>query len=169
MQHDSFQVAPARASSALITCAARSGFRKRCAAARPTRKFCAFACDGPFAVGRAQLAPWLQSLGQPLGCHKPRRELQRTITMPNPSTTPNQERLQRQLEDLQTLKDQIRVDLHLAKMDLQDEWKNIERRLPDRATFAAELKTTTAEIADALAEELRRFRDRLRKNIDRQA
>jgi hypothetical protein len=86
------------------------------------------------------------------------------MTMPNATST-NQERLQQRLEDLKTLKDQIRVDLHLAKMDLQDEWKSLEQRLPDRATVASELKSATTEMFDNLADELRRFRDRLRKNV----
>ena len=80
--------------------------------------------------------------------------------------TTNQDRLNQRLEELKTLKDQIRVDLHLAKMNLQDEWKTIEQRLPDRATVAAEVKTATAEMFDSLAEELRRFRDRLRNSVD---
>ena len=74
----------------------------------------------------------------------------------------NQERLHTRLEELKTLKDQIRVDLHLAKMDLRDEWKNIERRLPDPAAVASDLKSVTAEVLDGFAEELRRFRARLR-------
>ena len=73
--------------------------------------------------------------------------------MPNAAPTTNQDRLQQRLEDLKTLKDQIHVDLHRAKMDLQDEWKTIEQRLPDRATVAAELKTATAEMFDSLAED----------------
>jgi predicted alpha/beta superfamily hydrolase len=86
------------------------------------------------------------------------------MTMPNPATSTNQERLQQRLEDLKTLKDQIRVDLQLAKLELQDEWKSLEQRLPDRARVASELKSATAEMVDNLADELRRFRDRLRKN-----
>jgi hypothetical protein len=82
--------------------------------------------------------------------------------MPNQTAATNQERLHQRLEELKTLKDQIRVDLHLAKMDLQDEWKTIEHRLPDPATVAGELKTATADMFDSLAEEVRRFRDRLR-------
>jgi len=82
--------------------------------------------------------------------------------MPNQAATTNQERLRQSIEEIRTLKDQIRVDLHLAKMDLQDEWKTIEDRLPDPATVASELKTATAEVFDSLAAEVRRFRDRLR-------
>jgi hypothetical protein len=82
--------------------------------------------------------------------------------MPTTARTENQERLHHRLEELKTLKDQIRVDLHLAKMDLQDEWKSLERRLPTGAAISAELKTATAEMFDSLAEEVRRFRERLR-------
>jgi DNA repair exonuclease SbcCD ATPase subunit len=82
--------------------------------------------------------------------------------MPDTAATKNQERLQQRLEEIKTLKDQIRVDLHLAKLDLQDEWKAIEQRLPDRASVTAELKTATAELLDGLAQEVRHFRDRVR-------
>jgi hypothetical protein len=78
--------------------------------------------------------------------------------------TPTQERLRDGIEELKTLKDEIRVDLHLAKMDLRDEWKRLERRLPDAATLASEVKALTVDMIDNLTEELRRFRKRLRES-----
>ncbi len=75
----------------------------------------------------------------------------------------NEDRLRGGMDELATLKDQIRVDLHLAKMDLRDEWKDIERRLPDPSTVAADVKTYSAQLIEDLAGDLRRFRDKLRK------
>jgi chromosome segregation ATPase len=77
---------------------------------------------------------------------------------------PTQDRLRDGIEELRTLKDEIRVELHLAKMDLRDEWKRLERRLPDAASLASEMKSLTVEMIDSMAEELRRFRERLRES-----
>jgi CBS domain-containing protein len=58
------------------------------------------------------------------------------------------------------LRDEIRLDLHLASMELRDEWKELERRVPD-GRAVNRLKDFTKEAVDALAEELRQFRTRL--------
>jgi hypothetical protein len=68
------------------------------------------------------------------------------------------------LEELKTLRDQIRVNLHLAGMDMRDEWREIERKLPDPDTAAQQLKEATGDALDKIAGELRRFSERLRKN-----
>jgi CBS domain-containing protein len=69
------------------------------------------------------------------------------------------------LDDLRTLRDEIRVDLHLASMELRDEWKQLEGKLPD-AQAVHRLKEFTKDATDTLAEELRRFRTRLRARRD---
>jgi hypothetical protein len=70
------------------------------------------------------------------------------------------ERLQDAMAELRTLRDEVRLDLHLASMDMRDEWKELEKRLPDGAT-AARLKEMTREALTALTDELRSFRERL--------
>jgi hypothetical protein len=64
------------------------------------------------------------------------------------------------LGELKTLRDEIRLNLHLAGMDLRDEWKEIEKRLPDGAT-AERMKDATKGAVQALTEEVRSFRQRL--------
>ncbi|HEY0712841.1 MAG TPA: hypothetical protein VGF45_09225 [Polyangia bacterium] len=78
----------------------------------------------------------------------------------------NRERLQKGLENLKTLRDEIRLDLHLAGMDLRDEWRALERRLPTASAAAAELKDATTEWLEELSADLRKFRDRLRERRD---
>jgi hypothetical protein len=70
--------------------------------------------------------------------------------------------------ELRTLKDQIRVDLHLAGMDLRDEWRRLERRLPEASDVAEGLKETAAEVLEGLSRELRDFRQRLSRQQDSQ-
>jgi CBS domain-containing protein len=72
--------------------------------------------------------------------------------------------LQGRMNELKTLRDQIRLDLHLAGMDLRDEWKTIERKLPDPGPAYDQIKEASGDALDALADELRRFGARLRQN-----
>jgi L-lactate utilization protein LutB len=67
------------------------------------------------------------------------------------------------MNELKTLRDEIRLGLHLAGMDFKDEWQKIERTLPDLSRTAAQLGDAASETLDRLAAELRRFQDRLRK------
>jgi hypothetical protein len=73
------------------------------------------------------------------------------------------ERWQDAVADLKTLCDEIRVDMHLASMDLRDEWKALEKRLPDGAT-ATRVKEVTREALVSLTQELRSFRERLHES-----
>jgi uncharacterized protein YPO0396 len=73
-----------------------------------------------------------------------------------------EEQLAKRVAELKTLRDEIRVDLHLASMDLKDEWQKIERKLPDPETAVDRLKEATGEALDVLTAELRKFRERLR-------
>jgi CBS domain-containing protein len=70
-------------------------------------------------------------------------------------------RMQDTLAQLKTLRDEIRVDLHLAGMDLRDEWSQLEKRLPD-AGATARLREVTQEAVESLNQELRAFKSRLR-------
>jgi len=62
--------------------------------------------------------------------------------------------------ELKTLRDEIRLNLHLAGMDLRDEWKEIEKRLPDGET-AERMKDATMGAVQSLTQEVRSFRQRL--------
>jgi hypothetical protein len=70
------------------------------------------------------------------------------------------ESLQEAIAELETLRDEIRVNLHLAGMDLRDEWKQLEKRLPDRQS-AERVKDATREAVESLTREVRAFKQRL--------
>lgn len=77
------------------------------------------------------------------------------------------ERLDRELEDLRRLRDELRVKIHLGKKDAQDLWHHLERRMSELEAHARRAAQRTEaplqELADAsrhLTEELRRgYRD----------
>jgi CBS domain-containing protein len=71
------------------------------------------------------------------------------------------ERVQARIEELRTLRDQVRVDVHLAGRELRDEWQQLEKRLPDLTRVADDIKGAASDALDALLEEARRFRSRL--------
>src|SRR5688572_29899191 len=64
------------------------------------------------------------------------------------------------VEERKTLRDEIRVDLHLASRDLRDEWERLEQRIPVKA-LAEDRKEVTFEVADTLAHDLRHLRGKL--------
>jgi len=74
------------------------------------------------------------------------------------------ERLQEALDELKTLRDEIRLDLHLGGMDLRDEWEKLEKRLPDELSVDR-AKDATKEFVEAMAKELRAFKERLRSRV----
>lgn len=77
---------------------------------------------------------------------------------------PLKEKLQERLVELKALRDEIRLDLHLAGMEVRDEWKELESRMPDRNRAAGQLKGATTKTLDKLAGELRQFQARIRKD-----
>jgi hypothetical protein len=70
--------------------------------------------------------------------------------------------LTNRIDELKTIRDEIRLDLHLATMDLKDEWRELERKLPEPRAALERLEETTGHAIDRLVIELRRFRERLR-------
>jgi hypothetical protein len=63
---------------------------------------------------------------------------------------------------LQTLRDQIRVKLHLAGLNLKQQWKKIEPRLEGVEKTAGELSVASrAKVAEAV-KKLEKIRDSLR-------
>jgi len=80
------------------------------------------------------------------------------------------EKLQERFSELKALRDEIRLDLHLANMELRDEWKQIESRLP-ASSAASQLKGATSrakgatsKALDRLAGELKQFQARVRRH-----
>jgi hypothetical protein len=68
------------------------------------------------------------------------------------------ETIRGRMDELKTLRDEIRVDMKLAGMDLRDEWKKLEKRIPETTRLASDIKTLTVEALDEVLAEVRRFR-----------
>jgi CBS domain-containing protein len=83
------------------------------------------------------------------------------------TTSTINEELGRRVEELEKLREEIRVELHLASHDLRDEWEGLERQIPTRALVPGR-KEPTLEAVDTLAHDLRRLREKLwdRKQAD---
>ena len=60
-------------------------------------------------------------------------------------------RIDEMLADLKQQAEQLRVKIHLAKMDASDEWKNLEVKLAKLESKAKELGSVTAEASHDVA------------------
>lgn len=81
--------------------------------------------------------------------------------------TTAREQVEQMKADLQQLRDEIRVKMHLASMDLKDRFQKLE---PDVKAFEHRAEEVTEEVGDELREgwthleaALKRLRDELRQ------
>jgi hypothetical protein len=81
---------------------------------------------------------------------------------PNPTATDIKDEIKKGLDHLRTLRDEVRVKVHLAGMDVKDEWnKKLEPHLFDVEQKAIEASDASRHaVADAV-EKLKKFRDSL--------
>lgn len=75
------------------------------------------------------------------------------------------------IEDLKKTRDEVRVQMHLASMEVQEEWQELEKKMEEFSDKAqqfaddAKLKETGSELGGALAQvgrELKAGFDRIR-------
>jgi hypothetical protein len=67
------------------------------------------------------------------------------------TTTELKNEIQKSLGLMRTLRDEVRVKLHLAGMDAKDEWKKLEPKLQEAERAASEAtEATRTAIADAV-------------------
>jgi hypothetical protein len=59
---------------------------------------------------------------------------------------------------LQTLRDEIRVKVHLAEMEAKDRWKRLE---PEVERLLGKLETATERTVDRMMDKLRKLNDSL--------
>jgi CBS domain-containing protein len=84
-------------------------------------------------------------------------------TMAQQESTSRQ-KIQSGIDELKRLRDEIRQDLRRATRELKDEWRELERKIPDPSTAADQLRGATADVADRVLDELRKFRGRLQRS-----
>lgn len=69
--------------------------------------------------------------------------------------------VQRGLDELRRLRDEIRLDLHLASMDAKEKWEEIEPRIRDVETMAKDISTASRRAVQEVIDSVRRFRESL--------
>ncbi|WP_437765077.1 hypothetical protein WMF27_31870 [Sorangium sp. So ce281] len=69
--------------------------------------------------------------------------------------------LNKSLESLQTLRDEIRVRLHLAGMDAKDAWDKLEPRLLDAEKLAEDASEASRKALREIVEKVKEFRSSL--------
>jgi hypothetical protein len=68
------------------------------------------------------------------------------------------------LGKLKTLRDEIRVDLHLAGMDAKDKWKEMEPKFRDAEKLVQDVSEASGKAMDEMVEHFRTFRDSIRRH-----
>ena len=71
------------------------------------------------------------------------------------------EQIEGLLTELQTIRDEVRVRIHLGGMDLKDTWKEIEPRLEELERQGAEATQKLRDKAAELRDAVRALRDKL--------
>jgi len=66
--------------------------------------------------------------------------------------------LKKGLSQLQTLRDEVRVKLHLANMDLKDQWNKLEPHLADVEKKAADATEASRNLINEAVKKLEKFR-----------
>ncbi|AKT42633.1 hypothetical protein [Chondromyces crocatus] len=83
------------------------------------------------------------------------------------ATEETKSEIQKGLASLYTLRDEIRVRLHLAGMEVKDVWnKTLEPQLLDAEKFAEEVTETSKEKLDALVTRMKEFQASLGESKD---
>jgi hypothetical protein len=65
---------------------------------------------------------------------------------------------------LKTLRDEIRVDIHLASLEAKDKWKELEPVVRDAEKLADEVTDVSRRTMEELVEKLRHFRESVRSH-----
>ena len=83
----------------------------------------------------------------------------------NPSTDQIQQirqQLHDSLQSLRTLRDEIRIDLHLAGMEAKDKWRALEPHFEEAERFAREVSETSRTALEEIVAKYRAFRESLK-------
>ena len=72
---------------------------------------------------------------------------------------PIKHQIQKSLESLTTVRDEIRLQLHLASMDVKDGWAKLEPEAEAAAKMAENATAISHKAIEDIAQKLRAFRD----------
>lgn len=70
------------------------------------------------------------------------------------------------LENLRRLRDEIRLDIHLAGMEARERWQKLEPLVFDAERLAGEVGDAARRAVDELAEHFRTFREHVRAHTE---
>ena len=73
------------------------------------------------------------------------------------------ENMQELIEELRQVRDEIRVQIHLAAADARDEWEELEKKWGHFSAHAEQIGETAAEAAEDIGEALELVGEELRK------
>lgn len=65
------------------------------------------------------------------------------------------------LDDLTTLRDEVRLKVHLAGMEIKDEWRKLEPQIVEVEQAAAKVTEATREALHEAVAKLKKLRDKL--------
>lgn len=85
------------------------------------------------------------------------------------SETEQRRKMKERLEHLKTLRDEIRVDVHLAGMELKERWQELEPKMRDAEQLAGDVSDVAREALDDIVERFRTFRETLRARREQDA
>lgn len=69
--------------------------------------------------------------------------------------------IQRALDELIRLRDEVRLELHLASMEAKEKWDEIEPRILDAEAMAKDISAATRRAIQEVIDSVRRFRESL--------
>jgi uncharacterized protein YhaN len=69
--------------------------------------------------------------------------------------------IEKSLAQMQALRDEVRLKLHLAGMDAKDEWRKLEPQLADVERAAGNLTDVTRHAVEDAVKRLKKLRERL--------
>jgi hypothetical protein len=68
---------------------------------------------------------------------------------------------------LERLRDEVRLDMHLARMDARDQWKKLEPQLVQAEKLAEHVTEISFRAMGQIAAEVKRFQDHLKQHRPR--
>jgi rubrerythrin len=68
------------------------------------------------------------------------------------------------LGKLKTLRDEIRVDLHLAGMEAKDKWKEMEPKFREAERLVEDVSDVSRRALEEMVEHFKQFRESLRRH-----
>jgi chromosome segregation ATPase len=77
------------------------------------------------------------------------------------------DRLDEEAAELRTMRDELRVQMHLGKLDAKDQWEQLEKRWQHAEGKLTQLKDASRETAEDIAEATQLVLEEMREGYQR--